>query len=101
MIPSGGATLPLFSATVNWPLSLGSAALASLALIDTVVGSSSWMVAVAVLLVAPIAAPALLVPASVTLTVSADSTTLSSRTSTAIVAEEAPAGMVTVPGRVV
>ncbi len=57
-MPPAGATLSLSSVTLNWPLLLGSPAVASLAVIETVVASSSAIATVAVTPVAATVAPA-------------------------------------------
>ncbi len=89
--------------TVNWPLSPGSAADASLAVMETVAASSSAIVTVAVL--APGVASTLTstssVPVRVRMTVSLSSNRSLSSVSTSIVADVWPAEMVTLPDSVV
>ncbi len=87
---------------MNWPSSFGSAALESLATIETEAVSSSAMLMVAVF--APAAeltfTSASLVPVSVKITVSVSSSSESSSTPISITAELWPAKIVTLPERV-
>ncbi len=85
--------------TVNWPSSEGSAALASLATIETLAWSSSAMLTVAVFdpKVVSTVTSASFVPVSVRMTVSLSSSNESSITLISIVAEVWPAAIVTLP----
>ena len=83
--------------TVNWPLSAGSAAVASLAVIDTVARSSVSLIVTVAVRLAGVAlrlicgSPTTLV--SVTMTVSSPSTNVSASRLTSSVIEVALAGM--------
>ena len=89
--------------TVNWPLSLGSAAAESFAKMLTRAVSPSSVIVTVSLFGAPmlmLASP-LVMPVNVTVTVSSASTRLSSITLTSIVVELVLAVMVTLPLRAV
>ncbi len=88
--------------TVNWPSSLGSAAMASFAVIETVAKSSSAIVTVAVLApgVALTMTSGSSEPVRVRMTVSLSSSNALSIVSTSIVAEVSPARIVTLPDSV-
>ncbi len=96
-------SLALERLTVNWPSSLGSAAVGSLAKMETVAASLSAIVTVAVFApkVVSTVTSVSLVPVSVRMTVSLSSSRSLSIVSTSIVAEVSPAAMVTLPGNVV